>query len=121
MTLTYKLWGIYHLNRLDGPVLIAVPEPLLTEFGIHHRLESCGKSRLGSVVLGGVLGPVELENWNTTLQSMMNAKLSMHRLHCHENGLIKTIQKIYRAPTDFRPLRHIFVHFCGLPTAFMLH
>ena len=27
----------------------------------------------------------------------------------------------YRAPTDFRPLRHIFVHFCGLPTAFMLH
>ena len=27
----------------------------------------------------------------------------------------------YRAPTDFRPLQHIFVHFCGLPTAFMLH
>ena len=27
----------------------------------------------------------------------------------------------YRAPTDFRPLRHIFVHFCGLPMAFMLH
>ena len=26
----------------------------------------------------------------------------------------------YRAPTHFRPLRHIFVHFCGLPTAFML-
>ena len=32
----------YRLNRLDGTVLIiAVPEPLLTEFGIHHRLESC--------------------------------------------------------------------------------
>ena len=27
----------------------------------------------------------------------------------------------YRALTDFRPLRHIFVNFCGLPTAFMLH
>ena len=31
----------YCLNRLDEPVLIAVSKPLLTEFGIHHRLESC--------------------------------------------------------------------------------
>ena len=31
----------YCSNCLDGPVLKAVPEPLLTEFGIHHRLESC--------------------------------------------------------------------------------
>ena len=31
----------------------------------------------------------------TTLQSMMNAKLSLHRLWpCHENGLVKTIQTI---------------------------
>ena len=30
----------YRLNRLDEPVLIAVSKPLLTEFGIHHRLES---------------------------------------------------------------------------------
>ena len=30
-----------------------------------------------------------------TLQSMMNAKLSEQRFwHCHENGLIKTIQMI---------------------------
>ena len=32
----------YCLNRLDESVLIAVSKPLLTEFGIHHRLESCG-------------------------------------------------------------------------------
>ena len=32
----------YRLNRLDEPVLIAVSKLLLTEFGIHHRLESCG-------------------------------------------------------------------------------
>ena len=32
----------YCLNRLDEPVFIAVSKPLLTEFGIHHRLESCG-------------------------------------------------------------------------------
>ena len=31
----------YRLNRLDEPVLIAVSKPLLTEFGIHHRLKSC--------------------------------------------------------------------------------
>ena len=31
----------YRLNRLDELVLIAVSKPLLTEFGIHHRLESC--------------------------------------------------------------------------------
>ena len=31
----------YRLNRLGEPVFIAVSKPLLTEFGIHHRLESC--------------------------------------------------------------------------------
>ena len=33
----------YGLNRLDEPVFMAVPKPMLTEFGIHCRLESCGK------------------------------------------------------------------------------
>ena len=31
----------YCLNRLDEPVFMAVLKPLLTEFGIHYRLESC--------------------------------------------------------------------------------
>ena len=31
----------YRLNRLDEPVFMAGPKPMLTEFGIHHRLESC--------------------------------------------------------------------------------
>ena len=31
----------YRLNHFDEPVLMAVSKPLLTEFGIHHRLESC--------------------------------------------------------------------------------
>ena len=31
----------YRLNRLDEPVSKAVSKPLLTEFGIHYRLESC--------------------------------------------------------------------------------
>ena len=32
----------YHLNYLDAPVFMAVPKPMLTEFGIDYRLESCG-------------------------------------------------------------------------------
>ena len=32
----------YCLNRLDEPVFIELSKPLLTEFGIHYRLESCG-------------------------------------------------------------------------------
>ena len=35
----------YRLNRLDEPILIAVSKSLLTEFGIHLRLESCGQRR----------------------------------------------------------------------------
>ena len=31
----------YHLNHLDELVFMAMPKPMLTEFGIHHRLESC--------------------------------------------------------------------------------
>ena len=31
----------YRLNCLDEPVFMTVSNPLLTELGIHHRLESC--------------------------------------------------------------------------------
>ena len=31
----------YRLNRLDEHVFMAVSKPLLTEFGIYHRMESC--------------------------------------------------------------------------------
>ena len=44
MTLTYRLWG-YRLNRLDEPVFMAVQKPMLTELGIHYRLESCVASK----------------------------------------------------------------------------
>ena len=36
----------YRLNRLDEPVFVAVPKPMLTEFGIHQRLESCVKDNI---------------------------------------------------------------------------
>ena len=41
----------YHLNRLDESVFMAVPKPMLTEFSIHYRLESCVSSPGG---VGGV-------------------------------------------------------------------
>ena len=31
----------YHLNCIDEPVFMTGPKPMRTEFGIHHRLESC--------------------------------------------------------------------------------
>ena len=66
---------------------MAGPRPMRTEFGIHHRLESC----VGSKGWDWSMGLIQ----DTTLQSMMNTKLSPHRFWpCHENGLIKTIQMI---------------------------
>ena len=55
MKLTLKLCG-YRLHHLDEPVFTAVSKPLLTEFGIHHRLESwdCGYLQ-GVVVIAGLL------------------------------------------------------------------
>ena len=35
----------YRLNRLIELVFIALPKLLLTEFGIHYRLESCVNSK----------------------------------------------------------------------------
>ena len=36
----------YRLKCLDERVFMAVSKPLLTEFGIHHRWESCGQYHL---------------------------------------------------------------------------
>ena len=41
----------YRLNCLDEPVFIAVSKPLLTEFGIHHRLESCADHVANRILL----------------------------------------------------------------------
>ena len=44
-----------------------------------------------------------LNNLPSTLQSWMNSKLSQQRfLHCHENGLIKTLQMIPPHTTTFK-------------------
>ena len=38
-------------NRLDESVFMAVPKPILTEFGIYYRLESCDSSQAGDLCL----------------------------------------------------------------------
>ena len=49
----------YHLNRPDEPVFMAVSKSLLTEFGIHHRLES-GAYYCSSQILNLFLNQSEL-------------------------------------------------------------
>ena len=52
--MTYNTQTVkYHVSRLDEPVFIPVPKPLLTEFGIHERSEIC----------------VSLSNFNLLMQS----------------------------------------------------
>ena len=41
----------YRLNRLDELIFMAVSKPLLTEFDIHLRLESCESSTFYEVML----------------------------------------------------------------------
>ena len=36
----------HRLNRLDEAVFMAGPKPMLTEFGIRQRLESCGSNSI---------------------------------------------------------------------------
>ena len=40
----------YRLDRLDEPGFIAVSKPLLTEFDIHYRLESCEGVKKGQEI-----------------------------------------------------------------------
>ena len=42
----------YSLIHLDVPVFIIVLKPLLTEFDIHNRLESCGKQLQIAIFIG---------------------------------------------------------------------
>ena len=41
--------------RLVMPVFMAVPKPMLTEFGIHHRFKSCAKVTINGGVGYGLL------------------------------------------------------------------
>ena len=41
----------YRLNRLDKSVFMAVPKPMLTEFSIHYRLESCDQIHFRNMIV----------------------------------------------------------------------
>ena len=70
----------YHLNRLDEPVFIAVSKPLLTEFGIHHRLESCAKTRhtLGLKEFIGGQDSESVPDSKKSNFSLENSKIGTH-------------------------------------------
>ena len=50
----------YRLNRLDEPIFTAVSKPLLTEFGIHHILESCVPTTIACIVQHPIFGQCEM-------------------------------------------------------------
>ena len=58
----------YRLNRLDEPVFMAVPKPMLTEFGIHHRLESCADERSVGNLLFAIISLVSSSDMHQYLQ-----------------------------------------------------
>ena len=77
-----------------------------------RRTEESSDQRQNLKTLDGVKKKELDKTWSTTLQSMMNAKLSKHRFwHCHENGLIKTIQTIPHNPyVRFK----LYSFYCGI-------
>ena len=74
----------YRLNCFDKPVLMAVSKPLLTEFGIHLRLESSDH----------VLLPEEQRNNDTVSCAALGAKVPGHHreqlTHTLDVRLLKT-------------------------------
>ena len=71
----------YHLNRLDKPVFMAVSKPLLTEFGIHHRLESCGMYWVNS------------ESWKHVLE--ISKKCKWHLRFINHTSTLKSLPSCY--------------------------
>ena len=43
------------LNRPDEHIIMAGPKPMLTEFGMHHRLESCEANFMANVVVKRII------------------------------------------------------------------
>ena len=55
----------YHLSRLDEPVFMTGAKHMQTEFGIHHRLESCSPACFRFLALCCVLvHPEKLTIWS---------------------------------------------------------
>ena len=90
----------YGLNRLPWKPNLSLPC-----LRVLKTVSEAGVKKWPCIILwpnSGFFSPVlrlqeqqNFRNLDTTLQSMMNVKLSKQRFrHCHENGLIKTIQSI---------------------------
>ena len=79
-----------HFKEVEGEFLFAKSADLDTMEHVQELLEDSVK---GKELIFCLLCNLPSLFVCTTLQSRMNAKLSKQRFwHCHENGLIKTIQ-----------------------------
>ena len=66
------------MNRFDEPVFIAMSKPLLIEFDIHHKLESCGAIKDPIVVLDRVLRRLGLVRHNRRFSCFCVVPEAMH-------------------------------------------
>ena len=74
---------VYRLNRLDEPVLMAVPKPMQTEFDIHHRLESCDHSPPFSSPFSQFwLGPLNILLLKDQTYFCFEVCLALNKLRC---------------------------------------
>ena len=75
----------YRLNRLDEPNFMAVSKPMQTEFGIHHRLESCvAQSKLHIALCQEVHAKFELH--------ISTARCLLHRIEQNDKSDLCCVQ-----------------------------
>ena len=92
----------YRLNHLDEPIFMAVSKPLLTDFGIHHRLESCvhnsSPKHAGKKSCFTNNQPLLFRQKILPIKSMKNSTLFKYK------GLYKFKKKDNMKNLDFRPM-----------------
>ena len=109
----------YRLNRLDEFVFVAGPKTLTTQFGMHHRLESCGIFTNGnlfsmkpsklSCYSGGLLRVRRFDATSTTTNSKVTAPsrgrvmskdsgVNLATATYHSSSPVSTMQCIYNQP-----------------------
>ena len=95
----------YCLNHLDEPVFIAVTKLMLTDFGIHHRLESCGllcsleflKILVTKLFCSGLLGRVSMSSNSSTFSQSICLLLCSRKIGSSlEKDLISTTDALKR-------------------------
>ena len=116
----------YRLNRLTEPVFIAVSKLLLTEFGIHYRLESC-VSETVQLELLYYFSTFFVEEWQciAAASSSFNkrSKSKQHKIKfslCWNFGLVTFTDGVHDAP-EMWSFSVLLSGLCAIICAFCFH